>query len=299
MSHVFNFTDFRKHLLNAYPCVEAILETKGDGQLQELFPIRHDAHVFKLLKDDLRIPYIDEVIQSVNGKIEIFHDLLNAIGTLVTGQGDLGTEIVRSTMSELRDGFPDTVELPEFLHVRFVHCLKVKPKSLTDRVDTVCGSFLRIFSDLSYIEEDRKRFEKSVNRFHGTMVRRYSQYFQYSMEQMLSSIFSEPYNLQVATRVFLDRFQALKIQQLRYEGYDIRFYDSNSGATETENELVIQESFEERAYREVREMKRKIATLTAGNPGKVLVEYVALHEALIHMKKIMNTRNLATIVTAQ
>jgi hypothetical protein len=46
-------------------------------------------------------------------------------------------------------------------------------------------------------------------------------------------------------------------------------------------------------------MKRKIATLTAGNPGQVLVEYVALHEALIHMKKIMNTRNLATIVTAQ
>lgn len=299
MSHIFNFTDFRKNLLNAYPCVEAILETKGDGQLQELFPIRHDAHVFKLLKDDLRIPYIDEVIQSVKGKIEIFHDLLNAIGTLVTGQDDLGTEIVRSTMSELRDGFPDTVELPEFLHVRFVHCLKVKPRSLTVKVETVCGSFLRIFSDLSYIEEDRKGFQKSVNRFHGTMVRRYSQYSQYSMEQILSSIFSEPYSLQVATRVFLDRYQALKVQQLRYEGYDIRFYDSNSGATETENELVIQESFEERAYREVREMKRKIATLTAGNPGQVLVEYVALHEALIHMKKIMNTRNLNTIVTAQ
>ena len=145
MSHVFNFTDFRKNLLNAYPCVEAILETKGDGQLQELFPIRHDAHVFKLLKDDLRIPYIDEVIQSVNGKIEIFHDLLNAIGALATGQDDLGTKIFHSTILELRDGFPDIVELPEFTHVRFVHCLKVKPRSLTVKVETVCGNFLRIF----------------------------------------------------------------------------------------------------------------------------------------------------------
>lgn len=299
MSHIFNFTDFRKNLLNAYPCVEAILETKGDGQLQELFPIRHDARVFKFLRDDLRLPYIDEVIHSVKGKIEIFHDLLNAIGTITIGQDDLGTEIIRSTQKDLRDGFPDTVELPEFYYSRFTHCLKAKPYGFMTKVQGVCGVFLRTFHNLSYIEEDRKGFEKSVNRFHGTMVRRYSQYSQYSMEQLISSVVSEPYAYQIVTRVFLDRFQALKIQQLRYEGYDIRFYDANSGATETETELVIQESFTERAYREVREMKRKIATLTAGNPGQVLVEYVALHEALLHMKKIMNTRTLNTVVAAQ
>lgn len=296
MSHVFNFTDFRKHLLNAFPCVDAILETKGYDQLQELFPVRHDVPVFEFLKDDLQTPYINGVIQSVKGKIEIFHDLLNAIGTITIGQNDLGTEIIRSTQKDLRDGFPGTVELSESQYGRFVHCLKVKPYDFMTKVQGVCLVFLRIFHDLSYIEEDSKGFEKSINRFHGTMVRRYSQYSQYSIEQLISSIISEPYSLQIATRVFLDRFQALKIQQLRWEGYDMRFYDSNSGATETENELVIQESFTERAYREVREMKRKIATLTAGNPGQVLVEYVALYEALIIFKKIMNTQ---TTIAAQ